>query len=114
MQCHYCYLCSGSGQSAETAKETLRCLSRFYDCLEVEGGAEVGDLGVLAKVYYAKVLRWMQATQLLAPRLPWSRDMQAAISHYALYKVEEATQSLMPKTASANLIAASIAATTAH
>ena len=75
----------------------------------MEGDAEIGDLGVLAKVYYTKVLRMMQATELLAPKLPWSRDMQGAISHYFFYKVEEAAQAHMPKTASAHIIATSIA-----
>ena len=77
-------------------------VSRLFDCLDISGGTDPEELGVAAKLFYAKVLRQLQATELLAPKRTWSRAMSHAMSHYIAFKAEEAAHRHFPATASAS------------
>ena len=91
-------LCN-SGQEAATADQSIMYLSRFFSCLEITGAAEEVDLGVMAMLCKAKVVKELQTTELLAPKRPWSRAMAAAFTHFITFSAEKAAQENQPVTA---------------
>ena len=95
------YLVTDTGQTATSAHGTIKYLSRLFHCLEITGASEDADCGVLAGLFHTKTLKQLQATELLSPKLPWTRHMASALSHFITFRAEQAAQQRMHVTASA-------------